>query len=77
MFGFSFLNKNNINNHELLNFSDIKACDSKRFNEFFHFMLNNGVYFAPSSFEAGFISASHSEKDIDIILNKVENFYAR
>ena len=77
MFGFSFLGKNNINNYEILNFSDIKACDSKRFNEFFHFMLDNGVYFAPSSFEAGFVSASHSEKDIDIILNKVESFYAR
>ena len=77
MFGFGFLKANNFNNLEILNFSDIKDCDSNKFNKFFHFMLNKGVYFAPSCFEAGFVSAAHTEDDINIILEKIEAFYAR
>lgn len=45
-------------------FTDSMACDSERFNRFFHGMLDKGVYLAPSSFEAGFVSSSHSENDI-------------
>ena len=40
-------------------------------------MLDQGVYFAPSCFEAGFVSAAHTEDDINIILNKIESFYAQ
>ena len=39
-------------------------CDTQRFNQFFHGMLKEGVYLAPSSFEAGFMSIAHSEQDI-------------
>jgi len=39
-------------------------CDAQRFNTFFHGMLKEGVYLAPSSFEAGFMSIAHSEQDI-------------
>ena len=39
-------------------------CDAQRFNTFFHAMLKEGVYLAPSSFEAGFMSIAHSEQDI-------------
>lgn len=39
-------------------------CDGARFNQFFHGMLEQGVYLAPSSFEAGFMSIAHSEEDI-------------
>ena len=46
-------------------FADVSACDGDRFNRFFHGMLDKGVYLAPSSFEAGFVSAAHSEADID------------
>ena len=40
------------------------ACDVPAFNRFFHSMLAHGVYLAPSAFEAGFVSAAHSDKDI-------------
>ena len=40
------------------------ACDVTAFNRFFHSMLGHGVYLAPSAFEAGFVSAAHSDKDI-------------
>jgi glutamate-1-semialdehyde 2,1-aminomutase len=45
-------------------FADVSACDGERFNAFFHGMLAEGVYLAPSAFEAGFVSAAHSEQDI-------------
>jgi len=40
------------------------ACDKERFTRFFHAMLGAGVYLAPSAFEAGFVSAAHSDADI-------------
>ncbi len=40
------------------------ACDTAAFNRFFHAMLERGVYFAPSAFEAGFMSSAHSDSDI-------------
>jgi glutamate-1-semialdehyde 2,1-aminomutase len=46
-------------------FATVMACDKDRFNRFFHRMLDAGVYFAPSAFEAGFVSAAHSADDID------------
>jgi glutamate-1-semialdehyde 2,1-aminomutase len=42
----------------------VTACDKERFNRFFHAMLDAGIYLAPSAFEAGFVSAAHSEADI-------------
>lgn len=39
-------------------------CDKEAFNRFFHAMLEKGVYFAPSAFEAGFVSAAHAEADL-------------
>ena len=39
-----------------------KSCDTGRFKQFFHWMLDQGVYLAPSQFEAGFVSAVHSEE---------------
>jgi len=46
-------------------FADVMACDVERFKRFFHAMLAEGVYLAPSAFEAGFISAAHAHADID------------
>ena len=46
-------------------FADVMACDVERFKRFFHAMLAEGIYLAPSAFEAGFISAAHSTADID------------
>ncbi len=45
-------------------FQQATACDVPAFNRVFHGMLERGVYLAPSAFEAGFISAAHSEQDI-------------
>ncbi|NKB38504.1 MAG: glutamate-1-semialdehyde 2,1-aminomutase [Gammaproteobacteria bacterium] len=45
-------------------FSQVMACDSERFNRFFHGMLERGFYLAPSAYEAGFMSLAHSEDDI-------------
>ena len=46
------------------NYSAVMATDKKRFNRFFHGMLDRGVYLAPALYEAGFVSAAHSAADI-------------
>jgi glutamate-1-semialdehyde 2,1-aminomutase len=43
---------------------EVMQCDKQAFNRFFHAMLDEGIYLAPSAFEAGFVSAAHSEDDI-------------
>ena len=43
----------------------VEKCDVERFKRFFHGMLQEGVYLAPSAFEAGFVSAAHTDADID------------
>jgi glutamate-1-semialdehyde 2,1-aminomutase len=45
-------------------YAEVMACDKDKFNRFFHMMLLEGVYLAPSAFEAGFVSAAHSDADI-------------
>ena len=60
MFGFFFTGEEKIRN-----FAQVSACDVERFKRFFHGMLEQGVYLAPSAFEAGFVSAAHTEADID------------
>ena len=47
------------------NLADAMKSDRERFKKFFHGMLDGGVYFAPSQFEAGFLSTAHSEADIE------------
>jgi glutamate-1-semialdehyde 2,1-aminomutase len=46
------------------NYTEVMATDKERFNRFFHAMLDRGVYFAPALYEAGFVSAAHTEADI-------------
>ncbi|MDH3491333.1 MAG: glutamate-1-semialdehyde 2,1-aminomutase [Gammaproteobacteria bacterium] len=46
-------------------YAQVAAADVERFKKFFHGMLGEGVYLAPSAFEAGFVSAAHSDDDID------------
>jgi len=46
------------------NYAKVISTDNKRFNALFHGMLDRGVYFAPALYEAGFISAAHTEADI-------------
>jgi glutamate-1-semialdehyde 2,1-aminomutase len=45
-------------------YAEVMQCDKEAFNRFFHAMLERGVYLAPSAYEAGFVSAEHSESDI-------------
>ncbi|HYD33662.1 MAG TPA: aspartate aminotransferase family protein, partial [Methylophilaceae bacterium] len=46
-------------------YAQIMECGREKFNWFFHAMLQQGVYLAPSAFEAGFVSAAHKESDIE------------
>jgi len=46
------------------NYGVVMATDKERFNRFFHAMLDRGVYLAPALYEAGFVSAAHSDQDI-------------
>ncbi len=50
---------------EVVDFESAKTSDTERFNRFFHAMLDQGIYLPPSPFEAAFISAAHTESDID------------
>ena len=45
-------------------YAEVMSCDREAFNRFFHAMLKAGVYFAPSAFEAGFVSATHGDVEI-------------
>lgn len=63
MFGFFFTQEEKITNYQ-----QVMACNTERFNQFFHGMLEEGVYFAPASYEAGFMSAAHSDDDIEFTL---------
>ncbi len=72
MFGLFFTSKKDISSYD-----DVMACDVERFRRFFHLMLEEGVYLAPSAFEAGFISSAHSEADIQATLDAAERVFAR
>jgi len=52
-----------------------KKCDTSRFGKFFHFLLERGVYIAPSQFEAGFVSAAHTEDDIRATAAAAREFF--
>jgi len=72
MFGLFFTDKDRV-----ANFNDATACDKEAFNAFFHGMLDEGVYFAPSSFEAGFVSMAHGQEEIDATIAAAERVFAR
>lgn len=71
MFGIFFTSASDVQSE-----ADAKNCDVERFKRFFHGMLNEGVYFAPSAFEAGFVSSAHDEKAIQHTLNAAEKVFA-
>ena len=60
---------------EIRRFEQVMACNSEHFQSFFHAMLDRGVYLAPSSFEAGFISAAHGEAEIQTTLDAAESAF--
>ncbi|MFJ5446624.1 glutamate-1-semialdehyde 2,1-aminomutase [Methylobacillus methanolivorans] len=57
-------------------FAEVMQCDKAAFNRFFHGMLEQGVYLAPSAFEAGFVSIAHSEADIDQTIAAARQVFA-
>jgi glutamate-1-semialdehyde 2,1-aminomutase len=58
-------------------FTQVMQCDQDLFKRFFHAMLEQGVYLAPSAFEAGFVSAAHSDNDLDKTLDVAEAIFKR
>jgi len=71
MFGFFFTEE-----ESMTNFAQVSACNIDRFQQFYHGMLENGVYLAPSAYEAGFVSSAHTEEDIEETLAAAEKVFA-
>lgn len=72
MFGLFFTEASAVNN-----FTEVTACDLERFKKFFHAMLQEGVYLAPSAYEAGFVSSAHSDDVIDETLTAARKVFPR
>lgn len=62
---------------EVTRFEQATACDAEAFRHFFTLMLEQGIYLAPSPYEAGFMSAAHSDDDIAYTLQAAEHAFAR
>ncbi|WP_249962481.1 glutamate-1-semialdehyde 2,1-aminomutase [Histophilus somni] len=71
MFGIFFTTQN-----EVTSYQQAIQCDVEKFNLFFHKMLEQGVYLAPSAFEAGFMSLAHTDADIDRTLQAADIAFA-
>lgn len=71
MFGLFFTG-----NSKVETFADVMACNQEQFKQFFHGMLAEGIYLAPSAFEAGFVSLAHSEEDINNTIKAAEKVFA-
>ncbi len=72
MFGLFFTDAPSVTN-----FAQVMACDQEKFKRFFHGMLNEGVYLAPSAFEAAFVSAAHDEDTLTATLAAAERVLRR
>jgi glutamate-1-semialdehyde 2,1-aminomutase len=71
MFGFFFTTERDVDRYD-----KVMACDVERFKHFFHGMLKEGIYLAPSAFEAGFLSAAHSAADIEATVAAASRVFA-
>jgi glutamate-1-semialdehyde 2,1-aminomutase len=71
MFGFFFTDERVVDRY-----SKVMACDVERFKRFFHGMLGEGIYFAPSAYEAAFMSAAHTAADIDATIAAADRVFA-
>ena len=58
-------------------YAEVMQCDKNTFNRFFHAMLDAGIYLAPSAFEAGFVSAAHSDADITFSIEAAARLFAQ
>lgn len=70
MFGFFFSNEK-----EIYSYDQVKLCEQERFKKFYHGMLNEGIYLAPSMYEAGFVSSAHGEKEIHRTLEAADKVF--
>lgn len=71
MFGFFFTDAASVEN-----FAQVTACNIDRFNAFFHGMLHEGIYLAPSAYEAGFVSTAHTDTDIEATVQAANKVFA-
>ncbi len=71
MFGIFFTKETSVSS-----FAQATACDTEKFKRFFHLMLDNGVYLAPSAFEAGFVSTAHDETVIQKTIEAARRSFA-
>jgi glutamate-1-semialdehyde 2,1-aminomutase len=71
MFGMYFTSQTDLSTYQAMT-----QCNGEAFKVFFHGMLARGVYFAPSAFEAGFISSSHTEEDINRTIEHASAVFA-
>jgi len=71
MFGLFFTDQERVSR-----FADVSRCDVERFKLFFHAMLKQGVYLAPSAFEAGFVSSAHSDAQIQQTIDCADQAFA-
>jgi len=71
MFGIFFTALESVNR-----FTDVEKCDLTMFQKFYHQMLMSGVYFAPSAYEAGFVSCQHQSKEINATLDAADKAFA-
>ncbi len=71
MFGFFFTEERSVDRY-----GKVMACDVERFKRFFHAMLGEGIYLAPSAYEAGFLSAAHTRADIDATVAAATRVFA-
>ncbi|HCV92970.1 MAG TPA: aspartate aminotransferase family protein, partial [Gammaproteobacteria bacterium] len=72
MFGLFFTDSNAVTN-----FDETSACDVERFKKFYHLMLEEGVYMAPSAYEAGFVSSAHTDEDIQATIDATGRVFAK
>ena len=71
MFGFFFTQEKSVSH-----FAQVVACDQEIFKQFFHGMLGEGIYLAPSSYEAGFISSAHGEVEIQTTITAAKKVFS-
>lgn len=71
MFGIFFTDQKAVTSY-----AEVMRCDTEKFKVFFHKMLEQGVYLAPSAFEAGFMSLAHTDEDIEKTLAAADRAFA-
>jgi len=72
MFGLFFTDSTSVTN-----FNEASQCDVERFKKFYHLMLAEGIYMAPSAYEAGFLSSAHTDEDVQATIDAAGRVFAQ